>query len=1227
MRGRCSHSGIGLYFYLCFIVFSIGYTQAVPAASPESAALVAQGPTSRLWNVGRSTASHEISAVVVTAEGPSSATQTTISEESAVIITLKEPPLGSFKRRLKRGDPDRNARIQRQAERLRHDHDQITELIRSIEPDHNGRFKDYRFALNGLATRVKAGTIEEIRRNPLVDRVYNDVEVHALLERSVLLIGAPTLWNAYGATGAGVRVAVIDTGIDYTHPDLGGAFGPTHKVIGGYDFVNGDDDPMDDHGHGTHVAGIVAANGTVKGVAPDARLLAYKVLDQHGSGSFSTVIDGINRALDPDQNPLTDDAVEIITMSLGGPGDPDDAVSQAVDTAVSAGVVCTIAAGNSGAYWTILSPGTARRAITVGASDNSDQIAPFSSRGPTKGTYAIKPDVTAPGVAIHSTYLNHGYAVMSGTSMATPQVAGAAALLLQLHPTWTPDEIKGVLIEQAKDLGQDSFTQGGGRIQPLQSHLAGAVLAPSSINFGLDDLSLGTWSRSESVAVTNLTAAARTYALTVSAAVPAGVTYDIVPASITLAPHETRSVTMTITVDNALLPVPDRDPRAYDGRLIAASSMETLVVPFAFLKSPVLNLSFDVPPWFVFIHDRNNDPADGYGSGLYVAPGPTLSVLLPPRTYDIITVFSTDPEGHFNPETRVVREGVAVDAATTLAISRQEAVHRLILEQVDADRQPLFWDGLDGDDGVVGMNYFGSAQAPGLLTMGYFGRNAVYFSNVSDAYRYDVKLQAISAQTHGAYYEFAYGVNGGITGSRTLTNSTDFKHLTERYRVDPAVDQIWVMDYLLSHQPTWRWGTTGPPTDAAAHALTAPFTREAYYPALPYPGFYVNQTLQRVYRYVGPVFDPYGAGSDDAFMVETAGLGVSDPSTADLYQPYALDSPFLSITGDERLIDAGPPVWSGRLSNDATSSRVSPVWGQSPSLYLSQTGDSDLRYNANLNYELYKGASLVQRATFPAAFAESIPLPSAGAYTLKIPYHGDAWGGYSIHGRATDALATLTFDTERPDRNPPYLKAFRLLADGRITDTIDPSTANRIALGVKDDVGLAGVAIAYDAGGGWQPLALPPVGSGDTYEAVVDLPPALLPGFAALKLTASDASGNTLTYQITPAWYQQGGAPGSAPVAVTSPATRVGRSTATLHGVVSANGVGGTAWFEWGASTAYGSTTRPQRIAGSTVTNAAAHLSRLEQNVTYHYRIVARNSGGTTYGADMVFRPQRNNPR
>jgi subtilisin family serine protease len=388
---------------------------------------------------------------------------------------------------------------------------------------------DYEKVFNGVALNISAEEAKEIEKVDGVKSVQPNYEVKAMLMDSVPLINADDVWlldsegNSCASsgkdclTGKGISIAIIDTGVDYTHPDLGGCFGAGCKVVGGWDFINNDADPMDDMGHGTHVAATAAGNGTLKGVAPDAKLYAYKVLDAGGSGSFEGVIAGIERAVDPNQDGNFSDHVDIISMSLGGYGNPDDAPSQAIDNAVDAGVVAVIAAGNSGpGENTIGSPGTARKAITVGATDKQDKIASFSSRGPVIWTDSegneraiVKPDVTAPGVNICAAQssnkpwasyqcLDDKHVAISGTSMATPHVAGAAALLKQKKPDWTPEEIKAALRNTAVDINEPVTTQGYGRtdvfgavelegsgkveILPVESKVSGVISLDAIIN-------------------------------------------------------------------------------------------------------------------------------------------------------------------------------------------------------------------------------------------------------------------------------------------------------------------------------------------------------------------------------------------------------------------------------------------------------------------------------------------------------------------------------------------------------------------------------------------------------------------------------------------------------------------------------------------------------------------------------------------------------------------------
>lgn len=397
--------------------------------------------------------------------------------------------------------------------------DAIKEML-EVNPDIESRIKSaYKKVFNGISVAISEDEASKIESLPSVKNVYRNEEVQAVLEESVNQIDADEVWklldkNGEPITGKGVTIGIIDTGVDYTHEDVGGCLGAGCKVISGYDFVNDDNDPKDDNGHGTHVAATAAGNGILKGVAPDASIVAYKVLDAGGSGSFDDVIGAIERSADPNQDNNFDDHLDVISLSLGGPGNPDDPVSKAIDNVVNAGVVAVVAAGNSGPDSnTIGSPGTARKAITVGAVDKCDLIAGFSSRGPVswEGGILLKPDLVAPGVSICAAQFDgwlserqckdEQHIAISGTSMATPHVSGVAALLLQAHPEWNPDTVKSALMSTSLDLGLDFKDQGAGRINILDAHIGKIVIAPQSISF---EFEAGEQSHKETLTIKNL---------------------------------------------------------------------------------------------------------------------------------------------------------------------------------------------------------------------------------------------------------------------------------------------------------------------------------------------------------------------------------------------------------------------------------------------------------------------------------------------------------------------------------------------------------------------------------------------------------------------------------------------------------------------------------------------------------------------------------------------------
>ncbi len=248
--------------------------------------------------------------------------------------------------------------------------------IKKISPDAKIGYR-YQFTYNGFALKIRGIDIEQISGLKSVKKIFPSKTYYIADEASDTAIGAQTVWQLKDSKGnpvdgTGMVIAIIDTGVDYKHPDLGGGFGPNYKVIGGYDFGDKDDDPMDSNGHGTHVAGIAAADGNVKGVAPKAKILAYKIVSgDSGSASTESIIAGIERAVK--------DGANAANLSFGsgslGTSDPEDPENKAFDTAADAGVLSSIAAGNQGARcqtkpYPLGSPSGARKAISVAASDD-----------------------------------------------------------------------------------------------------------------------------------------------------------------------------------------------------------------------------------------------------------------------------------------------------------------------------------------------------------------------------------------------------------------------------------------------------------------------------------------------------------------------------------------------------------------------------------------------------------------------------------------------------------------------------------------------------------------------------------------------------------------------------------------------------------------------------------------------------------------------------------------
>ncbi|AZB40907.1 peptidase S8 [Bacillus sp. FJAT-42376] len=473
----------------------------------------------------------------------------------------------------------------------------------------------YNAVFEGFSVEGSVRDLHTVLALPEVEDLGPVTVYQAEAEDHVSFVGGDKVRGIYDQknqrlTGKGIKVGVIDTGMDYLHPDL------RRNYAGGYDLVDDDRDPMETRGnkelatlHGTHVAGIIAANGRVKGIAPEASLYIYRALGPGGMGTSEWIIAAIDRAVR--------DKVDVLNLSLGNDvNGPDWPTSLALNRAVDKGIIAVAAGGNSGPEkWTLGSPGTAEKAISVGASTppmkgfilkiagiqepirlnafqgaaewkpfrgleiadagfgrdsefpkdtkgklviaqrgkisfsekaeaaerkgaaailvynnekgnysgsmkniripaaslsrqdgiklrrllqqrvdieqikEEDTLAGFSSRGPVTGSWAIKPDIVAPGVAIMSTIPDKQYKALQGTSMAAPLVAGAAALVKQAHPDWTPEEIKAVLMNTAIPIKDphsrlyEPIGQGAGRMDVYKAVRTEVLAVPGSLVF------------------------------------------------------------------------------------------------------------------------------------------------------------------------------------------------------------------------------------------------------------------------------------------------------------------------------------------------------------------------------------------------------------------------------------------------------------------------------------------------------------------------------------------------------------------------------------------------------------------------------------------------------------------------------------------------------------------------------------------------------------------------
>ncbi|WP_099304495.1 S8 family serine peptidase [Bacillus sp. Marseille-P3800] len=623
----------------------------------------------------------------------------------------------------------------------------------------------YENVYGGFSLEIAEKDIDRLTQLSVIARVDDVAHYQPSLEGSIPFIGAgKDLIDMRDGkerhlTGKGVKVGIIDTGVDYKHPDL------QRNYQGGYDIVDQDQDPMETKKsqgeptlHGTHVAGIIAANGRITGVAPEADIYAYRALGPGGQGTTEHILEAIERAVE--------DEVDVLNLSLGNTvNGPDWPTSLALDRVVEKGVVAVTSNGNSGPnMWSVGSPGTSTKAISVGASlppievpsiqvkgldeelslvpilgakswklkesldlvdvghgllsDYSgkdvkdklvlikrgrsnfaeklalaskagakaaliynnldgtfagavtepipitgatvskeegealvsllknkknkvkvethydikqDLMAPFSSRGPVTETWAIKPDIVAPGVAIQST-VPKGYLDLNGTSMASPHVAGAAALLLEQHPEWSPEQVKAALMNTTKRLQDEQgndylpFEQGTGRLQVDEAVNTESLISPATLSFGAMKKGNSTLTRELVIDIENLSDHAKDYTIDPPIGELDGVTWEMVE-GVKVEAQSTQAVTLKATIDTNLL-----QSGLHTGLINVNENENAITIPYMlFMEEPNY-------PRVMAFQMAHSDKENGYYYEYYLPGGAEESSvhLYDPDTFEYI---------------------------------------------------------------------------------------------------------------------------------------------------------------------------------------------------------------------------------------------------------------------------------------------------------------------------------------------------------------------------------------------------------------------------------------------------------------------------------------------------------------------------------------------------------------------------------------------------------------
>jgi len=1069
-----------------------------------------------------------------------------LEEEVPVIVLFKSEPISRYKPKVKITDKllyptltnekIKKIKIKKYKEKLKSEHRKLGKPIK----------REYFYLINGISTKIKRKEIKKIESLPYVEKVYIQKNLTILLQDSVPLINADEVWKeidaqGYNVTGRGIKVAIIDSGIDYTHPDLGNCTteeflnGQCEKVIYGYDFYNDDPDPMDDHGHGTHCAGIVAANGSLKGVAPDAKLLAYKVCSSGGSCPTDDILAAIENA--------TLYGADVISISLGGSGYADNPFTEAIENAIANGTVVVIAAGNSGpGYDTIEAPGATIKAITVGASDKNDQIASFSSRGFSyfsNGSIAgIKPDVLAPGVDINSTVPTgdcslcdpSGYRLASGTSMATPHVAGVVALLKQAHPDWSPEIIKAAIMNPALDLGYDPLTQGSGRVDAFKSYNITGVVVEGSLCFLDIEDDDKVWSGAKSLNLTNLVGYNN---FTITASITQkGINANTSKNWINLTDKLSEKFNLTVEVNNT-----EVDDGIYFG-VVTLNANSSLRVPFAIMKAKILRVYFGEDFWFSYFLKVVNG---SYNKSILARNGTNY---VEKGEYHIYSVFNGCPpwipEDCLSHERTYIFAYVNLTTNATFYINKSMAKYKWNYSIYDTNGNELVSQVYP--EGEFGYNYqcrlspwYNHTCASGWIVKFTFNNSwsstqfssgtiaPLFFNDANASYWSFFDVHTVGVPSPPSFY-IARFAERGVSSNKTLV-ANKWANLTVEYEFPPNVnvgDMYRGGNIVRAYGANWVGSVSAIGNRIIGTNDSAYKNYEIFY-IVPNSEFDAFSQAERAgdffwLRLYNGTLDYQRICDDCPLLLESPFIEAKNETLfihrLFLWYIPEMDSNYTMENNIYRIFQS-PSWWDGRFDNDPTLITVYARDSDTFFFFRKQSNAAPYLIK-NITYDLINasGYVLIANRTLNATYLKISVEP--GLYTMKFYWNLD-W----IGSNWSWSIVNATFNTSSSDSEPPYIEFLRIVQDLTLRNILRNDSEIKIIWKIYDKsnswtkLPISWQKIYYKkhSDKSWTEL---PISSENDYNVTTFI--ISEPGYYDLKIEASDPSGNTITQVQSPSF-------------------------------------------------------------------------------------------------------------